>query len=107
MKDYGYELRVMNSKIYGMRDAMVSNAKVFNEFSADTKNDIGQLRRRVTYLERGSKKWKFIVFGLLLEDIRWRWKCYQILEKKKKDLVKSGENWCNSEDNLDENSENS
>lgn len=93
MKDFSYEMRVMNSKIYGLRDAMVSNAKVFNEFSADTKNDIGQLRRRVTYLERSSKKWRFIVFGLLLEDLRWRWKCYQILEQKRAKLRENEENF--------------
>ncbi|MBO4703905.1 MAG: hypothetical protein J5617_03680 [Bacilli bacterium] len=66
------------------------NAGVFNQFS-------GEVKRRLTKMEKSNRKWHFVVFGLLLEDISLRFK---IREKMKK--YTSFE-----EENFDENEENS
>lgn len=83
MRDVAYELKVMNSKVYGLRDAMVRNAKVFNKFVNDTADNFGIVRKRLTRVERRQNGDRLLIYcligRLILDDYR----------KKK---------WCNAPD---------
>lgn len=68
-----------------MRETMVHNAEVYNNFSSRVSRELKTSRRR-------QAKWNFLIFGLILEDIHFRWKCHQILEQKQKNLKENEEN---------------
>lgn len=79
-----------------MRETMVHNAEVYNNFSSKVNRELKDLKK----CRRRQTKWNFIVLGLLLEDIHFRWKCHQIMEQKMKKMKEN-------EENSEETSENS
>ncbi|MBO7452163.1 MAG: hypothetical protein J6U54_17685 [Clostridiales bacterium] len=61
------------------------NADVFNRFS-------GEVKRRLDRIEKSNRKWHFIVFGLLLEDIVTRYRIYQKISNSEKNDPENEEN---------------
>ena len=82
------KIRSLDHDMDRIFDITRKNANVFNQFSAESK-------RRISKLEKSNRKLGFVVFGLVLEDILFRYKIYQKISKMK-----------NSEPEIEENEEN-
>lgn len=65
MKDVEYAIKVLNSKVYGLRDAMVDNADVYRKFVKETRNSFDILRKRMTRLERREGYDRFLIYCLI------------------------------------------
>lgn len=70
MKDVEYAIKVLNSKVYGLRDAMVDNATVYKKFVKEVHKDFDILRRRVTRLERRETADRLAIYVLIFKI--WR-----------------------------------
>ncbi|MBO7449955.1 MAG: hypothetical protein J6U54_06250 [Clostridiales bacterium] len=65
MKDVEYALKVLNSKVYGLRDAMVDNADVYRKFVKETRNSFDILRKRITRVERRESVDRFLIYCVI------------------------------------------
>ena len=65
MKDVEYAIKVLNSKVYGLRDAMVDNADVYRKFVKETRNSFNILRKRITRVERRQNADRFLIYCLI------------------------------------------
>jgi len=81
MKDVEYAIKVLNSKVYGLRDAMVDNADVYRKFVKEVRGSFDILRKRLTRLERRQNCDRLAIYLLIYKIWRMDLKVVKIDEK--------------------------
>ncbi|MBO4703906.1 MAG: hypothetical protein J5617_03685 [Bacilli bacterium] len=69
-EDLEYSLKVVNSKIYGLRDAIVSNAETFTKFKKDTSKSFDICRKRITRVEKREAIDRFLILCLVGHEVK-------------------------------------
>lgn len=65
MKDVEYAIKVLNSKVYGLRDAMVDNATVYKKFVKEVHDNFDILRKRITRVERREQMDRLAIYVVI------------------------------------------
>lgn len=98
MNDISYKLKVLESKINGIKHVMVENAQTYNNFRKDVIDSFGTIRRRLTRVERRQDYDRVLIYGLIIERV-----CTRYFENRKKQPKISRKNFFTYSDKIAKN----